>query len=577
MLERLTRLLAVMCALWLGTATAEPDFLPPEKAFRFSAGMIGPETIELRFNIADGYYLYRERFAFRATGAQLGTPDMPAGEIKFDENFGKELEVYRHEVLIRLPVAAEGPFSLTVGSQGCADKGLCYPPIDSVVKLSPAAATSVPADQPARPDASSDVSESDMGRIEASLASGNLLVIFPLFLLLGLGLSLTPCVLPMVPILSFIIVGEGQHTSRRRGFVLSLAYAMGMAMVYTALGIAAGLIGEGLSASLQSPPILIGFALLMALLSLSMFDFYQLQMPSFVQLKLTRWSERQRAGKLAGVFVMGMLSALIIGPCVAAPLAGVLVYISQTRDVVIGGGALFAMAMGMSVPLLLVGLSAGTLLPRAGVWMQAVKPFFGVLMLGLGLWMVASLLPSWALMLGWGVMAAGYGIFLFSSRRLGVLARVIGIPFLLFGVVQLVGLATGGRDAWAPLSRWSDKSETKAAFVRIHSVAELDRAIAAAGGQPVMLDFYADWCIACIEMEKRTFTDPRVRASMQQIVLLQADVTANNAEDKALLKRFGLFGPPGIIFFDKEGKELSSPRVIGFQPPEVFLRSLEKL
>lgn len=573
----LVRLLVLLVTLWLGSATAE-DFLPPEQAFRFSARMMDSSAMEVRFKIADQYYLYRERFTFKAEGAQLGTPLIPPGKIKFDETFEKNVEVFRNEVVIRLPVTADTSFTLTVGSQGCADKGLCYPPMTSAVKLSPVTATT-PADEISPPvDANTfDTPTTDMGRIEASLASGNLLLILPLFLLLGLGLSFTPCVLPMVPILSFIIVGEGSHTSRSRGFLLSIAYAMGMALVYTLLGIAAGLLGEGLSANLQSPPVLIAFGIFMALLSLSMFDIYQLQMPASIQLKLTRWSEQQRAGKLAGVFVMGMLSALIVGPCVAAPLAGVLVYISQTKDVVIGGSALFAMAVGMSVPLLLVGLSAGTLLPRAGHWMQAVKPFFGVLMLALALWLVASLLPGWALMLGWGLLAAGYGLFLLASRQLGMRSRVISMVFFILGGVQLAGLATGGRDAWAPLAHWSGKVDEKIAFTRIHSVAELDSAIAAAKGRPVMLDFYADWCVACLEMEKLTFTDPAVRAKMQDMVLLQADVTANNVNDKALLKRFALFGPPGIIFFDREGQELRTPRVIGFQAPRVFIQSLERL
>jgi thiol:disulfide interchange protein DsbD len=569
------RLFALLAALWFGSAAAEDQFLPPEQAFRFSAKMADASNVEIRFKIADQYYLYRERFAFKADGARLGTPVIPPGKIKFDETFEKDVEVYRNEVVIRLPVTADAPFTLTVSSQGCADKGLCYPPTESVVKLSPTSVAGLPVDE-MKPAAGAEV-ETDMGRIEASLASGNLLLILPLFLLLGLGLSFTPCVLPMVPILSFIIVGEGQHTSRGRGFILALAYTMGMALIYTALGVAAGLIGEGLSANLQSPPVLITFALFMALLSLSMFDIYQLQMPPSVQMMLTRWSERQRAGKLAGVFVMGMLSALIVGPCVAAPLAGVLVYISQTKDVVIGGSALFVMALGMSVPLLLVGLSAGTLLPRAGHWMQAVKPFFGVLMLALALWMVSSLLPGWALMLGWGLLAVSYGVFLFASRQLGWRGRATGIIFLFLGGVQLAGLATGGRDAWAPVAHLSGKVHEKTAFTRIYSVTELDQAIAAARGRPVMLDFYADWCVACLEMEKLTFTDPAVRTKMQDIVLLQADVTANNADDKALLKRFALFGPPGIIFFNREGEVLRNPRVIGFQSSEKFLQSLRQL
>ena len=568
--------LLLLTLLWLRPVMAEEQFLPPEQAFRFSAQMIDASMIEVRFDIAKDYYLYRERFAFKADGAQLGTPMIPPGKKKFDETFGKTVEIYREQIRVRLPVTADAPFTLIVSSQGCSDRGLCYAPMESVVKLLAAAANSPKVTESVLADAKP-TSETEMGRIEASLASGNLLLILPLFLLLGLGLSFTPCVLPMVPILSFIIVGEGTRTSRSRGFALSLAYAMGMALVYTALGIAAGLIGEGLSADLQSPPVLIVFALFLALLSLSMFDVYQLQVPTSVQLKLTHWSERQRAGKLVGVFVMGMLSALIVGPCVAAPLAGVLVYISQTRDVVIGGSALFAMAVGMSVPLLLLGLSAGALVPKAGHWMQAVKPFFGVLMLALALWMVASLLPAWALMLGWGLLGAAYGAFLLISRQLGLRGRAIGVVFVLLGAVQLTGLATGGRDAWEPLAHLTGKSRTKITFKRIHSIAELDQTIAAARGRPVMLDFYADWCKACLEMEKLTFTDPAVSATMQDILLLQVDVTANNADHKALLKRFSLFGPPGIIFFDKQGEQLQTPRVIGFQPPAVFLQSLKQL
>ena len=569
-------LLLFITLLWLPPVMAEDQFLPPEQAFRFSAQMIDASTIEVRFDIAQDYYLYRERFAFKTDGAQLGTPIIPPGKMKFDETFNKTVEIYRQQILVRLPVTADAPFNLIVSSQGCSDRGLCYAPMESAVKLSPAGVNSSQVTESVPPAVKS-TAETEMGHIEASLASGNLLLILPLFLLLGLGLSFTPCVLPMVPILSFIIVGEGARTSRSRGFVLSLAYTMGMALVYTALGIAAGLIGEGLSADLQSPPILITFAIFMALLSLSMFDVYQLQVPPSVQLRLTRWSEQQRAGKLAGVFVMGMLSALIVGPCVAAPLAGVLVYISQTRDVLIGGSALFAMAVGMSVPLLLLGLSAGALVPKAGHWMQAVKPFFGVLMLALALWMVASLLPDWVLMLGWGLLGVAYGAFLLVSRQLGIRGRAIGVVFALLGAVQLTGLATGGRDAWAPLAHLTGKSHTKIAFKRIHSVAELNQTMATARGKPVMLDFYADWCVACLEMEKLTFTDPAVSAKMQDILLLQVDVTANNADDKALLKRFGLFGPPGIIFFGRDGEQLQKPRVIGFQPPAVFLQSLKQL
>lgn len=569
-------LLSALCSL--SAAQGADDFLPPEQAFAFSARMADSSTIEIRYRVADGYYLYRDKFALAADGATLGAPDIPRGKVKFDPNFEKDVETMRGEVRIRVPLQSGAAFTLKTTSQGCSDKGLCYPPMVSEARLSVdgGAPASVPAIVlPASPSAGAGP-DTEMGRIEASLASGRLVLILPLFLLLGLGLAFTPCVLPMVPILSFIIAGEGAQTSRRRAFSLSLSYSLGMAVVYTALGIAAGLVGEGLSAALQNPLILGSFAVLMALMALSMFDVYQLQVPASVQLALTRLSERQRGGKLAGVFVMGAISALIVGPCVAAPLAGALVYISQTRDVLIGGSALFAMAAGMSVPLLLVGLSAGTLLPRAGAWMQSVKVFFGVLMLALALWMVASLIPAWLLMLGWGLLGAGYGGFLLRAQSLGWRARSLGLAFVALGAVQLVGVGTGGRDPWSPLAHLRGDVHAATAFTRVASVAELDAAIAGAGGRRVLLDFYADWCVSCIEMEKLTFSDPKVKAELDQMLLLQADVTANNEDHKALLKRFGLFGPPGILFFGPDGNEIRSARVVGFQSADRFLQSLQR-
>lgn len=556
---------------------AEEDYLQPEQAFRFSARMTDANTIEVNYQVADGYYLYRERFSFSADGAQLGTPVIPSGKIKFDATFNKEVETFRHQVTIRIPVQANAAFTFKAVSQGCADRGLCYSPMESVARVSIAGSSAETITPTITPTAQAAPVDSEMGRIEASLASGRLLLILPLFFLLGLGLSFTPCVLPMVPILSFIIVGEGAQTSRRRGFVLSLAYSLGMAIVYTALGVSAGLIGEGLSAALQSPPILASFAILMAVLSLSMFGLYQLQMPPSLQLLLTRLSEQQRGGKLAGVFVMGAISALIVGPCVAAPLAGALVYISQTRDVIIGGSALFAMAVGMSVPLLLVGLSAGALLPRAGSWMDAVKPFFGVLMLALALWMVASLIPAWVLILGWGLLGLAYGGFLLASKKWGVPAKILGVLFALMGLVQLAGVASGGRDAWSPLAHLTGTESAKTVFKRVKTSADVDAAIRSANGRPVMLDFYADWCVSCLEMEKLTFSDKAVAGELDNMLLLQADVTANDADDKALLKRFGLFGPPGIIFFGKDGQEVRAARVIGYQAPERFLQSIKQV
>jgi thioredoxin:protein disulfide reductase len=562
-------------------AQAEEDYLKPEDAFRFSASMIDAKTIAVSYAIADGYYMYRDRFKFEAVDAKLGEPVIPPGKVKFDETFQKDVETYHNAITIRLPVEAGGAFTLNATGQGCADKGLCYPPQTSTIKLSPDA-IGASAITPGTTSIGNlqQAAGTEMGRIEASLKSGKLLVILPLFALLGLGLAFTPCVLPMVPILSCIIVGDGERVSRSRGFYLSATYALGMALVYTALGVAAGLVGEGLAAALQNPLVLGAFALLMVVLSLSMFGVYQLQVPASIQLRLMKASEMQSSGKYFGVFAMGAISALIVGPCVAAPLAGALLYISQTRDVVIGGSALFAMAVGMSLPLLLVGVSAGALLPRAGAWMEAVKRFFGVLMLAMALWLVSPVIPAWVQMLGWSALGLGSGIWLLLMQSGGKAANGVGLALAALGLVQLVGVASGGRDAWSPLAHFYNAGQAKpVAFDRVKSVAELDAALkrSQAQGKVAMLDFYADWCVSCKEMEKFTLSDQRVRAQLNNMHLLQVDVTANDADDKAMLKRFNLFGPPGIIFFDRNGGEIHGGRVIGYQDAEKFLRSLVQI
>ena len=612
-LVRLLAALLLACLSCGPIAHADEDFLPPEQAFRFSAHMLDAHTIVVNYAIADGYYMYRERFHFAASGAKLGEPAIPPGKIKYDDTFQKNVETYHNGVEIRIPVEAAGPFTLSATGQGCADKGLCYPPQEASVQLTPGAGGSEPqmsiapaqgggfafpgqaarpapqADAPAAaaapsavpaPAAPAAASPSELSGIASLLQGGRLLAIVPAFILLGLGLAFTPCVLPMVPILSSIIVGEGKHVHRTRGFVLSLAYSLGMAIVYTALGVAAGLVGEGLAAALQNPWVLSSFASLIALMSLSMFGVFQLQVPAALQTRLATASGRQSSGKLAGVFVMGAISALIVGPCVAAPLAGALVYISQTRDVVIGGAALFAMAIGMSIPLLLVGVSAGSLLPRAGMWMESVKRFFGVLMLAMALWMAAPVLPGLAQMLLWAALLLGYGFYLL--RGLGKNGHwaglAVGAVFAVLGALQLVGVASGARDPLAPLARFTGGAPAQPlAFTRVKTVAQLDAALAATGGRTAMLDFYADWCVSCKEMEKLTFVDPAVKARLANTLLLQVDVTANDADDRAMLKRFGLFGPPGIIMFDRQGKEIPDSRVIGYQDAKKFLRSLERM
>jgi thiol:disulfide interchange protein DsbD len=630
--EAPTRLLAALTLLFvslmlLAAPGRAQDFLDPAQAFKFSARMDGERTAVVTYDIALGYYMYRERFKFTATGAKLGEPQIPPGKVKYDQTFEKNVETYHGSVTIRIPVESGGAFTLNATSQGCADAGLCYPPQEHSARLTagggasvpslpiganvqpqsssplssaalgegpaaasngpngraaPAAAASTPGSAASGPEAgdagttNAADAPSEMAGIAAILQGGRLLAIVPAFAVFGLILSFTPCVLPMVPILSSIIVGEGGQSGRLRGFTLSLTYSLGMALVYTALGVAAGLAGMGLAAELQNPWVLGVFALLIVAMSMSMFGFYQLQVPAALQTRLAGASGRQAAGKLPGVFAMGAISALIVGPCVAAPLAGILIYIGQTRNVVIGGVALFSMAMGMSVPLLLVGVSAGSLLPRAGAWMEAVKRFFGVLMLGMALWLVSPVLPPLLEMLLWAALLLGYGVYLLS-RRGHWAAMAFGVAFGILGALQLVGAATGGRDPLAPLAHLTGAPKHALAFKRVKTVADLDAALAANRGKTAMLDFYADWCVSCKEMEKLTFVDPAVQAKLANTLLLQVDVTANDAADKAMLKRFGLFGPPGIIFFDRKGAEISDSRVIGYQNPGKFQASLAKL
>lgn len=585
------QLLMLLIALAMARlpAHAADEFLPPEQAFRFSATQVDGQTVEIKFAIADGYYMYRERFAVAADPATvtLAPPDMPAGKVKFDETFNKDVETYRHEVAFHVKAQnATAPFTLIVTSQGCADQGLCYPPMKSRFQVEPAAVPTAPS----AAVVSGAEPEDQQSHIARTLGSGNLGAIALLFFGFGLLLTFTPCVLPMLPIISAIVVGE--HATRMRAALVSAAYVLGMATVYTALGVAAGLAGQGLQAALQNPWVLGTFALLIALLSLSMFGVYELQLPASWHHRLTQASNKLSGGQIAGAALMGALSALIVSPCVTAPLAGALAYIAQTGDAATGGTALFALSMGMGVPLILVGVGAGNLLPRSGHWLTVTKAIFGFILLAVALYIVQPVLPAWAAMVAWGALLIGAAVFLrtFDSLPDGAgnvqrLGKVVGVVLALAGAAQLVGVAAGGRDPLQPLAgvlRASTGASTQAeahglTFKRVKSTDELDAEVrnASASGRAVMLDFYADWCVSCKEMERLTFTDARVRKALADVVLLQADVTANNADDQALLKRFGLFGPPGTIFFDAQGRELKA-RVVGFQRADTFLESLRR-
>jgi thioredoxin:protein disulfide reductase len=508
----------------------EEEFLSPDEAFKLNINAIDAQNLTASFKVVPGYYLYKNRIQFKDASGKILEATLPTAEIKEDKNFGKQ-EVYHHDFDAKIVVNnATSDLKISARYQGCSEKGLCYAPQNKTFNITlPVLNTALNATESTSTGAASSGIASDDDKTTSALKSGNLWLVIAGFFLAGLLLSLTPCVLPMIPILSSIIVGSQSkqaQPNRLHAFSLSVAYVLGMALSYTLAGIAAGLSGNLLSQSLQSPLVLGLTALLFVVLAFSMFGFYELKLPSAFESKLLNASNKLKGGEFVGVFIMGVLSALIVSPCVAAPLAGALIYIGQTHNVLLGGVGLFALAIGMGVPLLLIGASAGSLLPKAGGWMTAVRNLFGVLMLAMAAYIAWPVLPA-----------------------------TITAP-----VNNALGLS----------------AKHTLPFTRVKSVVDLDAAIASANGKTVMLDFYADWCTSCKEMEKLTFSDAKIKTALANTVLLQADVTANNDDDQALLKRFGLFGPPGIIFFDKTGAEVKT-RVIGYKNVDGFSGILIKI
>ncbi|WP_071335433.1 protein-disulfide reductase DsbD [Burkholderia contaminans] len=603
---RALRFLAVLLSFMLvlgglSVARAADDFLDPSVAFKFSASE-SPGQVEVRFKVANGYYLYRERFAFAVKSGQatLGDPQFPPGHVKFDQTFQKNVETYRDEVVVHVPVKqAAGPFELAVTSQGCADEGICYPPAEHVVKVDGAAlgaASSSPS--PSSGDAAAagswfdKVTSADFAQ---SLLEGHgFFTIVALYFVAGVVLSLLPCSYPMIPIVSAIIIGQGTRATHARGFALSLTYVVGMALVYTVLGIAAALVGQSLGAWLQNPWVLGAFGVLLTAFAVSLISGKDIALPARWQNGAAGASSARQGGHFAAVAAMGALSALVVGACMTAPLFAVLAFIAHTGNALLGGAALFAMGLGLGVPLLVVGVGAGTVLPRAGAWMDGVKVFFGIVLLAAALWIVWPVLAGglkmvlaalWLL-----IAAAALGLFTPNAgatsiwRRLG---RGVGAALAIWAATLLVGLAAGSTDPVKPLAVLAARTvaaggtaaagaaaaQDGPAFASVRSSGELDTLLKTSG-QPVMLDFYADWCVSCKEMEHLTFTDARVQARLARLHLVRADVTANNPDDQALLKRFNLFGPPGIIFFDRSGNEIG--RVVGYQAAETFLRSLDR-
>jgi thiol:disulfide interchange protein DsbD len=610
----------------LGTSFAqnEQELLPPDQAFKLTVRVRDANTLVAEFEPTKNYYLYKDKIAFKpqSNGTLIEKILLPQGKMKNDLTFGQTEVYYKpFQAVISLKREASATNQLTLAAtyQGCNEPiGVCYAPIDKIIKLTlPVAKTAVgvmaetvsndataatafidtksdPAAELFQPIDRTLSIETESKRIDRMFEGGDFWLILTSFFGIGLLLSFTPCVFPMFPILSGIIANRGQHITKTHGFILALAYVMGMSLAYSAAGVAAGLSGAMLSAVLQNAWVLGGFALVFVTLAFSMFGFYELQLPSSLQSKLSEEAGHLKGGHLTSVFGMGALSALIVGPCVAAPLAGALLYISQTRDVVLGASALFTMALGMGVPLLLLGASAGALLPKAGPWMESVKRFFGVLLLSVAIWLISPVLPAAVHMLMWAALLIVSAIYLHAVDALPTRAsgfqkflKGLGIIALLFGVALLVGVLSGSRDILQPLSkinisRINEEDANRVntdefkhlPFQRVSSLVELNKRIEQSQNKYVMLDFYADWCISCKEMERFTFTDAKIKSRLKDVVLLQVDVTAGTLDDDVLLKHFKLFGPPGILFFDRHGRIIPDARVIGYQSTEDFLAIL---
>ena len=573
--------------------TTDAEFLPVDEAFEPVLIPVDGNTVEVSWQITPGYYLYKDKISVNTNteNVGLGSLELPKGKTKFDEFFG-ESEVYVKDVFARLSLARSTSgrtnFDLEVNYQGCAEAGLCYPPTTRVLSVELAEAKSI-GDLPASASAAP---VSEQARLAQIITGSSIWAAAGLFFLAGLGLAFTPCVLPMVPILSGIIAGEGDDVTPMRGFTLALSYVLGMALVYTGAGIAAAAAGMQLQATFNQPWILILFASVFVILALGMFGTYDLAMPSSIQNKLSSVSGKQKSGTMIGAFVMGALSALIVTACVAPALIAALTVMAQTGDMLRSGIALFAMSLGMGAPLLLVGAAQGKFLPKSGPWMIAVKNAFGFMMLGLAIWMLSRILPGSATMLLWAVLVFMAGVFMGglttltsesgSAQKLG---KGFGFLAIFYGILLLLGALSGGSNPMKPLATFSMGGSTTIAeeahelpFRRIKTVDDLDREVAAAAsqGKTAFLDFYADWCVSCKEMEAYTFTDDDVRSALSNTVWLQADVTANDEADQELLHRFGVFGPPTIIFFGKDGQQRHGYEVVGYMKAKDFVEHLQQ-
>ncbi len=583
---------------------SQERILEADQAFQLMTSAVDPLTVEARWLIAPGYYLYRDKFRLElldAEGVAIAATEIPPGEFKDDPFFGPQ-QVFHGEATATARLQRDSTDAQTVRMkldyQGCAEIGVCYPPLSQTVAVSLPAMASPPGPLPMNGEEASKEEvksepvggEAEQDRLARLLGEQRFLAI-PAFFGFGLLLAFTPCVFPMIPILSSLLAGQGATLTRGRAFGLSLSYVLAMALTYTVAGMLAALLGQNLQAWFQNPWVLATFSGLFVLLALSMFGFYELQAPAALQSRLATWSHRQYGGQYTGAAIMGFLSALIVGPCVAPPLIGALTFIAVTGDLTLGAVALFALSLGMGAPLLAIGASAGHWLPRAGHWMERVKAVFGVLLLAVALWLLERVLPAAVGMALWATLSIVTATYMGALQPVAhgapawrTLIKGLGLVLMVYGILLLVGAAAGGRDPLQPLRGVGLLAEARdvptLAFQPVKSVAEVEQAVRAAGDRLVMLDFYADWCASCKELERYTFADPTVRAKLYEMVTLKADVTAHDAADRELLQHFGVIGPPALLFFGPDGRERREYRVIGFMDAGRFnahLRSLRSL
>lgn len=553
-------------------ANAKPKFLQVDEAFQIESEQRGDQLL-LTLHIADDYYLYRHSLRFKGNNLTFSEPTLPEGTEHEDDFFGKT-RVYYQQVSIAVPLKEVGDgATLRVRYQGCTD-GLCYPPTDKLIDVAPLV-TATTASTAETAQSVAPVSQQD--QLAAALGNQGFWLSIVAFFALGLGLAFTPCVFPMYPILTGIIAGAGHRLSTGRAFLLSFVYVQGMAVTYTLLGLVVASAGLKFQAALQHPYVLIGLSVMFVLLALSMFGLYTLQLPSSLQTRLSGLSNRQQGGSVVGVAIMGMISGLVCSPCTTAPLSGALIYVAQSGDLWLGGAALYALSLGMGLPLLLLGTSGGKLLPKAGAWMDVIKQLFGFALLAVPilllsrLWSDQIVTLTW---LGWGLLLCGY-LYHHNQHQPHSVAKSVRGFVLLLAMISAVVVGKDLLQPAIPAAITADASQTAPRFIRVKTLDDLKVQLAAARGKPVLLDLYADWCVACKEFEHKTFSDPAVRERFGQMVLLQADVTANDDADIELLNSLNVLGLPTLIFFDHEGKELTGQRVTGFMGPIPFAKHLE--